>query len=65
MNKINRIRKRSASNDLERMVEPLAHYICATDQPKRALMSALAVLFKEVESTNQAALGHFRAYMEN
>jgi hypothetical protein len=52
-------------NDLERVVEPLASYICATEQPKTALMSALALLFREVEITNRAALAHFQANLQN
>ena len=50
-----------APQDLERVIEPLASYICATEQPKTALMSALAVLFREVEATNRAACDHFRS----
>jgi hypothetical protein len=41
--------------DLERVIEPLASYICATDRPKAALKLALAVLLSQVEQTNQAA----------
>jgi hypothetical protein len=65
MNPFNRISDRSNSKELSRMVEPLANYICATDQPKRALLSALAVLFHEVEATNRAALAQFRSFSEN
>jgi hypothetical protein len=65
MNNVNCVLGRSAGSDLQRVVEPLANYICATDQPKRALISALAVLFHEVESTNRAAISHFRTYSEN
>jgi hypothetical protein len=65
MNKINRILVQPAGRDLQRIVEPLANYICATDKPKRALLSALAVLFHEVESTNRVALSYFRTFSEN
>ena len=58
-------RIRRLASDLERFVEPLASYICATEQPKTALMSALAVLFREVEATNRAATSHFRTYSIN
>lgn len=54
-----------AKCDLERVIEPLASYICAADQPRRALASALAVLFSEVEQTNRAAIAHFGAFAEN
>jgi hypothetical protein len=46
-------------NDLARMIEPLANFICAADRPRQALLSALAVLFDEVKETNRAALIHF------
>jgi hypothetical protein len=61
MTTFNRAYEASTSQDLERVIEPLASYICATDEPKTALMSALAVLFREVEATNRAASAHFRA----
>jgi hypothetical protein len=55
----------SGRNDLRRVVEPLANYICATEQPRQVLLSALAVLFCEVAATNQAAIAHFNSYSEN
>ncbi len=65
MNKINSRLNRTAGGDLARIIEPLANYICATEQPQRALHSVLAALRHEVETTNRAALGHFRGYSEN
>lgn len=47
--------KPTIANELDRMLEPLANYICATGQPRTVLMSALARLFDEVEQTNRAA----------
>ena len=55
----------SARGDLRRMVEPLANYICATDQPRQVLLSALSVLFREVEATNRAATTHFHSHARN
>jgi hypothetical protein len=46
--------------DLERVIEPLANYICATEEPHTALKSALAVLLREIDATNRAASAHFR-----
>lgn len=60
MNTINRVHKASAHRDLERVIEPLASYICATEEPKTALRSALAVLLREVEATNRAASAHLQ-----
>lgn len=51
--------------DLERMIEPLAGYICAADRPRAALMSALAALFHEVALTHRAAHVHLRTLSEN
>jgi hypothetical protein len=56
---------RSGRSDLRQIVEPLANYICATDQPRKALLSALAALFSEVEATNRAAISCFHSYSEN
>jgi hypothetical protein len=61
MSPINRARELTVPQDLERVIEPLASYICATDEPKTALRSALAVLLREVSATNRAANAHFRA----
>ena len=65
MNRFHRIADRSTGRELERVIEPLAAYICATEQPQTALKSALAVLFREVEATNSAAAAYFRACLQN
>jgi hypothetical protein len=54
-----------ADSQLERMIEPLASYICSTERPRTALMSALAVLRNEVEQTQAAALVHVNTFSEN
>ena len=64
MNNSNCTLKWSAGNDLERVIEPLASYICAAEQPKTALLSALKALRSEVETTNRVAIRHFRALLE-
>ena len=61
----NRLNRCPATPDIRQMIEPLANFICATDEPKRALMSALAALVHEVESTNEVALTHFHAFSQN
>lgn len=60
MNAIYQARNASAPRELERVIEPLASFICATEQPKAALKSALVMLLREVEATNRAATAHFR-----
>ena len=61
------IRALGPANDvnLERVVEPLVSFICATERPRAALASALAILFSEVEQTNRAASAHFATISEN
>ena len=58
-------RDHSASADLDQFIEPLASYICAADQPRAALASALAALLSEVEATNRAAVACCGAFSEN
>ena len=50
---------RPADNNLVRVIEPLASYICASERPRETLLSVLAVLKGEVAAMNQAALGHY------
>jgi hypothetical protein len=61
----NRLKDCSTIPNFRQLVEPLANCICAADEPKRALMSALAALVHEVESTNEVALTHFHAFSQN
>ena len=59
MNAMNREPKGKLNRELGQVIEPLASYICAAEQPRKALLSVLAALVAEVEGTNQAALAHF------
>jgi hypothetical protein len=65
MNKVNRELERASESDLERVIEPLASYICATDQPLAVLINALAVLVSEVCHTNRAANAHIATFWGN
>jgi hypothetical protein len=65
MNRVNREPERATASDLERVIEPLASYICATDQPRAALMAALAVLFSEVNQTYRAANAQIATFTGN
>jgi hypothetical protein len=65
MNKIIHQSKRTVGSELERVIEPLASYICATEQPYASLKSALAVLFSEVEQTNRTASAHLVTFSGN
>ena len=58
-------RLQPADRDLARVIEPLASYICAAEQPRSALASALAVLLREVEQTNHVALAHCGAFAQS
>ena len=65
MNRFHMASNRPSGNELERVIEPLASYICAADHPKSALMSALAVLIREVKATNGVAKLHFQNFTQN
>src|SRR5262245_54354889 len=50
--------RRSMASDLQRVIEPLASYICATDQPTIALNLAYSALFNEVAQVTRVAEAH-------
>ena len=52
----------STHRDLEQVIEPLASYICATEQPTAALNLAVALLLGHVEQTNRAAKARLAAF---
>jgi hypothetical protein len=60
--RVNHERRRAAENDLQRVIEPLASYICAADEPKAALNLALAVLANELARVNKAAKAHVATF---
>jgi hypothetical protein len=51
----------TSNPDLTQVIEPLASYICAAERPREALLSALSVLFDEVQGTHRATLMHIAA----
>ncbi len=55
----------SVERDLERVIEPLASYICAVERPRAALRSALALLVSEVKAMNRAAVAHVGNFAES
>ena len=55
----NNTQLKTTPSDLAQVIEPLASYISAADRPRGALLSALAVLFDEVQGTHQTTLMHF------
>jgi hypothetical protein len=55
MSNLNREPRRAAAIDLQTILEPLASYICATEQPKKILDLVYAALFNEVAQVNRAA----------
>jgi hypothetical protein len=61
MNKTNSTVGLATESDLHSVVEPLASYICATDQPRAILRRALAVLLDEVNATSCVANLHVAA----
>ena len=63
MNRISNHFETSRQSELEQVVEPLANYICATEQPGAALRTVLSALLRSVEETNRLAKNHFRVVM--
>jgi len=63
MNNANDRAKPPRDNELQRVIEPLASYICATESPRAVLKMALDLLFSEVEQTNQAASARVAAIL--
>jgi hypothetical protein len=50
--------QRISRDELAQAIEPLANMICAADRPREVLLSALNLLFDEVEGTHKASLMH-------
>jgi hypothetical protein len=65
MNKEDRQKGRATKATLNRLIEPLAAYICATDQPNNALIWALGILLDEVGQNNHTAQDHLAVISEN
>jgi hypothetical protein len=62
MNRITNQWETTNRRELDRVVEPLANYICATEQPGVALRSVLSALLQSVEETNRIAKSHFGVF---
>ena len=50
--------RRTTAADLRRVIEPLAGYICAADQPGALLHLACSILLQEVADVTRAARAH-------
>ena len=50
--------------ELQRVIEPLASYICATERPRRSLRLALAALSLEIDQTNRLAASQAAAFLK-
>jgi hypothetical protein len=55
MNRLNCELPQATDRGLQRLVEPLASFICATEQPRVSLTLALGVLLSQVDELNRAA----------
>ena len=60
----NNERNWAATDDLQRVIEPLASYICAADQPKAALNLAFSVLVNEVAQVSRAARAQVASFSQ-
>ena len=50
--------------DLQRVIEPLVSYICATERPRKSLRLALAALARQIDETNRSATAQVAAILE-
>jgi hypothetical protein len=53
-----RTARRVTAADLRRVIEPLAGFICAADQPAALLDLACSILFEEVAEVTEEARAH-------
>ena len=51
--------------EMDRVIEPLANFVCATEQPETVLKLALDALYSRIEQTNRAAGEHVAAFLES
>jgi hypothetical protein len=51
-------RNRTSAPDLQRVIEPLASFICAADRPKALLNAVYSALVREVDLVHRAARAH-------
>jgi hypothetical protein len=58
MTTTDRTPRRLNAADLRRVIEPLADYICAADQPRALLQLACSALFDEVAAVTREARAH-------
>jgi hypothetical protein len=58
MTRIRRDPRQPPAADLKRVIEPLAGYICAADQPKAVLNLVFSALFHEVAQVSREARAH-------
>lgn len=62
MNRVKTHLDATDQRELDRVVEPLANYICATERPGVALRSVVSALLQSIEETNRIAKSHFRVF---
>jgi hypothetical protein len=62
MIRVHRNPTRPPAADLKRVIEPLASYICAADQPKAVLNLVFSALFHEVTQVTREARAHVATY---
>ena len=62
MNKTYSTLRQATESELHSVVEPLASFVSATDQPQVALRRALAILLSEVKATDCVTKMHVAAW---
>jgi hypothetical protein len=62
MIRVHRNPPRPPAGDLKRVIEPLASYICAADQPRAVLNLVFSALFHEVAQVSREARAHVATF---
>jgi hypothetical protein len=64
MKNLKQTSNRELDGELQRVIEPLASYICATERPRKSLRLALAALYAQIDQTNRTARSHAAAFLD-
>ena len=64
MNNIKSSTTQTPAFDVNPIVEPLASFICAAEEPVTVLKLAIAALYRQIEQTNRTANAHLETLLE-
>ena len=64
MKNLKQTSNRELDGELQRVIEPLVNYICATERPRKSLRLALAALYAQIDQTNRTAKSQVAAFLD-